>query len=112
MAPKEKIAANPSRYSAEAIRNHTEFRSRTHRFFTSASSRAYERRKLTRRLGGPGGFSGTAKNTGRAKTANQAAENTATARMLSPPSDVTPNQPTSGAMKPTKQISSSTMPPK
>ena len=33
--------------------------------------------------------------------ANQAAENTATARMLSPPSDVTPNQPTSGAMKPT-----------
>src|SRR5918997_1241145 len=101
MAPKENTAARPSRYSAEAIRNHTEFRSRAHRFFTSAISRAYERRKLTRRGAGPGGFSGTANSTGRAKTANQAAENTARVLMLRPPSDVTPNQPTSGAMKPT-----------
>src|ERR687894_1847326 len=101
MAPKENTAARPSRYSAEAIRNHTEFRSRAHRFFTSAINSAYERKKLTLRRAGPGGFSGTANSTGMANKANQAAENTARVRMFSPPSLVTPNQPTSGAMKPT-----------
>ena len=71
---------------------------------SSSSARARRRRRA---------FSpDSVTTTGTAHSPNQAAATSMETRTLRPFSCVTPNQPTSGLMKPTKRMSSRTMPPR
>ncbi len=61
---------------------------------------------------GRGRDSGTSRSTGTANTANHTAASSTDSRMSRPSAPVTPNQPTSGSMNPTKRTTSRTMPPR